>query len=157
MTGEIEREPDSLLLARPSLERLLNALLVRAPQRRMALGMVGIELEDLKGCVERLGPAPAQAAFAKLARDLRARVRGTDEIGRLGASQMAALLVGCEPHVLGAVGERLHHALDGREIGETPGALRASVGVAIVCAHPRPGGPSAGALLSELCGALERR
>jgi diguanylate cyclase (GGDEF)-like protein len=157
MTGEIEREADSLLLSRHSFERLLNALLVRAPQRRVALGLIGVELEDWKSHVERLGETDARAALAKLARDLRKRVRGTDELGRLGASQVGVLLVGCEAHVLGGVGERLHHALDGRELGEAPGVLRASVGVSIVCAHPRAGGPNAAALLHELSGALERR
>src|SRR5262245_6298631 len=81
LSGQIEREIDSLLLARASLDRLLNALLVRAPQRRSALGLIGVELEDWKVQRDRIGEAPAKNAFAQLARELRQRVRSSDELG----------------------------------------------------------------------------
>ena len=157
LSGQIEREIDSLLLVRSSLDRLLNALLVRAPQRRSALGLVGIELEDWKAQSDRLGPAHARNAFAQLARELRSRVRSSDEVGRLGDGQIAVVLLGCEAHVLGGVAERLRLALDGRLLGEVGETLRASLQVAIVPAYPRTGGPSAAALLTELSGSLERR
>jgi GGDEF domain-containing protein len=157
LSGQIEREVDSLLLARASLDRLLNALLVRAPQRRSALGLVGIELEDWKSQSERLGPTPARSAFAQLARELRQKVRSSDELGRLGDGQIAVVLLGCEAHVLGGVAERLRLALDGRVLGGVGQTLRASLSIAIVPAYPRAGGPSAAALLTELTGGLERR
>src|SRR5262245_413502 len=157
LSGQIEREIDSLLLARASLDRLLNALLVRAPQRRSALGLVGIELEDWKTQSERLGADPARQAFAQLAREVRGKVRSSDELGRLGDGQIAVVLLGCEAHVLGGVAERLRLALEGRVLGEVGETLRASRSVAIVPAYPRAGGPSAGALLTELVGGLERR
>jgi diguanylate cyclase (GGDEF)-like protein len=154
LSGQIEREVDSLLLARAALDRLLNALLVRAPQRRSALGLVGIEIEDWKAQADRLGQATARKAFAQLARELRQRVRTSDELGRLGDGQIAVVLVGCEAHVLGGVAERLRLALDGRVLGEVGDTLRASLSVAIVPAYPRAGGPSAAALLTELTSAL---
>src|SRR5262245_56398072 len=157
LSGQIEREIDSLLLVRASLDRMLNALLVRAPQRRSALGLVGIELEDWKALCDRLGHTPARNAFAQLARELRVRVRSSDELGRLGEGQIAILLLGCEAHVLGNVAERLRHALDGRVLGEVGDSLRASLSVATVPAYPRAGGPSAAALLTELGTGLERR
>lgn len=157
LSGQIEREIDSLLLVRASLDRLLNALLVRAPQRRSALGLVGVEIEDWKAHSERLGQVSARNAFAQLARELRQRVRGSDELGRLGDGQIALVLLGCEAHVLGGVAERLRLALDGRMLGDVGETLRASLSIAIVPAYPRAGGPSAGALLTELVGGLERR
>jgi len=157
LSGQIEREIDSLLLVRSSLDRMLNALLVRAPQRRSALGLVGVEVEDWKAQTDRLGDAPARNAFAQLARELRARVRSSDELGRLADGQIAILLLGCEPHVLGGVAERLRLALDGRVLGDVGDNLRASLQVTIVPAYPRAGGPSAAALLTELSSGLERR
>ena len=154
LSAQIEREIDSLLLARASLDRLLNALLVRAPQRRSALGLVGLELEDWKSQSERMGPVPARNAFAQLARELRQKVRSSDELGRLGDGQIAVVLVGCEAHVLGGVAERLRLALDGRVLGDVGETLRASLSIAIVPAYPRAGGPSAAALLTELASGL---
>jgi GGDEF domain-containing protein len=157
LSGQLEREVDSLLLSRASLDRLLNALLVRAPQRRTSLGLVGIEVEEWKAQSERFEVASAGAAFAQLARELRQRVRASDELGRLGESSIAVVLLGCEAHVLGGVGERLRLALDGKVLGPVTDHLRVSLSVAMIPAHPRAGGPSAGALLTELSGALERR
>ncbi|MFI5314865.1 MAG: diguanylate cyclase domain-containing protein [Myxococcota bacterium] len=157
LSGQLERELDSLLLARSSLDRLLNALLVRAPQRRTSLGLLAIELEDWKTHTERIDAAAARAAFAQLARELRQRVRSSDELGRLGESTIAVVLLGCEAHVIGAVAERLRLALDGKVLGQVSENLRASLSVAAVPAYPRAGGPSASALLTELLGALERR
>lgn len=157
LSGQLEREMDSLLLGRSSLDRLLNALLVRAPQRRLSLGLVGVELDEWKSHSERLQPDAARAAFAQLARELRQKVRASDELGRLGESSMAAVLLGCEPHVLGGVAERLRLAFDGKLLGPAAHDFRISLIVASVPAHPRAGGPSAAALLAELCGALERR
>jgi len=157
LSGQLEREMDSLLLSRSSLDRLLNALLVRAPQRRTSVGLVAIELDDWKMHAERLDEVAARAAFAQLARELRQRVRSSDELGRLGESSIAAVLLGCEAHVLGSVAERLRLALDGKVLGQVSENLRASLTVAIVPAYPRAGGPSASALLTELSGALERR
>jgi diguanylate cyclase (GGDEF)-like protein len=157
LSGQLERELDSLLLSRSSLDRLLNALLVRAPQRRTSLGLVAVELDDWKSVSERLDPPAARAAFAQLARELRQRVRSSDELGRLGESSIAIVLLSCEAHVLGSVAERLRLSLDGKPLVQTADALRASLSVAIVPAYPRAGGPSASALLTELSGALERR
>src|SRR5262249_59306125 len=125
LSGQIEREIDSLLLVRSSLDRMLNALLVRAPQRRSALGLVGVEVDDWKAQSDRLGLAPARSAFAQLARELRARVRSSDELGRLADGQIAILLLGCEPHVLGGVAERLRPGPHGRGRGDVGGTLRA--------------------------------
>ncbi len=157
LSGQLERELDSLLLSRSSLDRLLNALLVRAPQRRTSVGLVAIELDDWKSQTERLEANTARAAFAQLARELRQRVRSSDELGRLGESSIAVILLGCEPHVLPNVGERLRLALDGKPLAQISEGVRASLNVAALPAYPRTGGPNAGALLTELSGALERR
>lgn len=157
LSGQLERELDSLLLSRSSLDRLLNALLVRAPQRRTALGLVGVEFDEWKSSSAELAPADARVAFSELARELRRKVRSSDELGRLGESSVALVLPGCEAHVLGNVAERLRLALDGKLVGPVGKQLRIAVTVAIVPAYPRAGGPSAGALLTELCDALERR
>jgi diguanylate cyclase (GGDEF)-like protein len=157
LSGQLERELDSLLLSRSSLDRLLNALLVRAPQRRMSVGLVAIEVDDWKTQRERLDAPTAHAAFVHLGRELRQRVRSSDELGRLGESSIAIVLLGCEAHVLGSVAERLRLALDGKPLVQSADAVRASLSVAITPAYPRPGGPSASALLTELSGALERR
>ncbi|HTO69646.1 MAG TPA: diguanylate cyclase [Myxococcota bacterium] len=157
LSGQLDRELDTLLLARASLDRLLNALLVRAPQRRTALGLAAFELDDWKASSSRVEPSAARAAFSQLARELRQRVRSSDELGRIGESSICIVLLGCEAHVLANVAERLRLGLDGKPLGAPTDGLHASLSVAVVSAYPRHGGPSAQALVAELCGALERR
>jgi GGDEF domain-containing protein len=155
LAGELSREDDSALLTRASLERLLDALLPSARQRRAAVGLVALHLEDWKELCERAGTGAFLVAFAAITRELRRRARSSDEIGRLGEAQIAMILPGCEPPDLSSVATRFRLALEGRELVAGDERTRLSaIGVELL-ACPRSGNPGAVELLAELEALLE--
>ena len=156
MEPQLEREPDSPLLVRSSLEALLGAFVTRAQHRRGAVGLVVFELEDWKSIHDRVGASAFESSFADLGRELRRRVRASDELGRLGEAQMAAILPGCELEALYAVSERLRLSLEARELPLAPQPIRPAFATAWLSAAPRPAGTSPLDLLEELIDALER-
>lgn len=151
----LEREPGSPLLIRSSLELLLGAFITRAQQRRGEIGLVVFELESWKPLQESAGARELESAFAKIGQELRRRLRASDDVGRLGEAQIAAILPGCEEQSLGAVAERLRLALESFELSLGSRELRPSFAVASIAA---PLGPSASAehVLQELTSALDR-
>ena len=153
---EFESDPASPLLVRASLEALLAAFATRAQHRRDALGLIAFELEDWKGLEERAGAPAFRTAFADLARELRLRVRASDEIGRLGEAQIAAILPGCELQALGSVSERLSLALEAHEFSLGAQPMRASIATAWIAVAPGPPSVAPGHLLEQLSSALEQ-
>jgi GGDEF domain-containing protein len=150
------REPGSPLLLRTSFEVLLGAFLARAQQRRTAVGLAVFELEDWKSHYERAGAPGFASTFAELARELRRRVRASDDLGRLNEGCIVVVLPGCEPQALGSVSERLRLTLEARELPFGPAPIRPSISVASLPASPRPGDSTATALLEELEALIQR-
>lgn len=156
LATSLEREPDSPLLVRSSLDTLLDAFVTRAQQRRGALGLIAFELEDWKALRERAGAAGFETAISALGRELRRRLRGSDELGRFGEGQIAAILPGCEPQALGGVSERLRATLEALELALGDQTVRPSITVGSLSASPRPGSSDPVRLLEELADALDR-
>jgi len=77
---------------------------------------VAFELEDWKQLHERAGEVGLAGVFAILGQELRCRIRASDELGRLGEAQVAAILPGCEEESLDAVAQRLRLVLEAREL-----------------------------------------
>jgi diguanylate cyclase (GGDEF)-like protein len=155
LAGSLEREPHSPLLVRASLGALLDAFIARAQQRRGALSLIAFEIEDWKALRERAGAAAFEASIAALGRDLRRRLRSSDEIGRFGEGQIAAVLPGCEPQAVGSVSERLRVALEALDL-VLADETRAAIIVASISASLRPGSSAPVRLLEELAEALDR-
>lgn len=155
MAQELAREPGSPLLVRGSLEALFGAFVALAQHRRGVIGLVAFELEDWKTVQERAGASVFESAFADLGRELRRCVRASDEIGRLGEAQLAAILPGCEQEVLGSVSERLCRSLEACELSLGPQPTRLAFAAASLSTASHPAGTSAARLLEELLGSLE--
>ena len=153
---ELVREPGSPLLVRASLEVLVGAFVTRAQQSRGAVGLVALELEDGKLLQERAGESASAGAFTGLARELRRRVRASDEIGRLGEARLAAILPGCEEESLDAVAQRLRLALEACELSLGDEPFRPTIATAWLAAPPGPVPSIPARLLEELEIALER-
>jgi GGDEF domain-containing protein len=156
LAGEIEREPGSPLLVRASFERLLAAFATRAQQTREALGLVAFELEDWKGSRERAGASAFASAFAGMGHELRRRVRASDELGRLGEGQLAAVLPGCDEGSLDSVSKRLRLVLESRELALGGQSSCPTFVTAWLAAPLGPTPASAAGPLDELGSALER-
>lgn len=150
------REPGSPLLLRTSFEVLLEAFLMRAQQRRTAVGLAAFELEDWKSHYERAGAEAFAARFADLAGELRRRVRASDDLGRLGEGSIVAVLPGCEPQALGSVAERLRLTLEARELPFGLAPVRPTISVVSLPASPRMGHATATRLLEELESLVQR-
>ncbi len=156
LAAELEREPGSPLLLRASLEMLLGAFLTSAQQRRGAVGLVAFELEDWKTHHERAGEPAFASVFTDLGRELRRRVRASDELGRLGEAQIAAILPGCERESLDGVSERLRLALEALDLSLGREPFRPALVTAWLAAPPGPGTTTPARLLEVLAHALER-
>jgi GGDEF domain-containing protein len=156
LEAQLVREPGSPLLARTSLELLLGAFATRAQQSRGALGLVAFELEDWKLAHERAGEAAFAGAFAELAQELRCRLRSSDELGRLGEAQIAAVLPGCDEASLDSVAHRLRGVLEARELTLGSEVLRPLITTAWLAAPAGPVAATASRLLEDLAIALER-
>ncbi len=148
--GGLEREPGSNLLVRASLEALLGAFVSRAQQRRGAVGLASFEIEDWKALDERMGGQGVAAALTQISLELRRRVRGSDDLGRLGEARIVAILPGCEPPALATVTERLRHHLESRELAIGDSRVRLAIGAVSLSAAPRTGTPTPARLLEEL-------
>jgi GGDEF domain-containing protein len=150
------READSTLLARSSLEDVVGAFAVHAHESRSALGLVVFELEDWKTVHESAGAEGFAHAFASLGQELRRRVRASDELGRLGEAQIAAVLPGCEEGSLDAVAHRLRGVLEARELPVPCEPCRPMFATAWIAAPIGPVATTSERLLEDLAAALER-
>ena len=155
LATELARESDGVLLTRPSFEKLLDALLRSARQRRTPIGLVAMHFDDWKELGERVGVAALELTLGGFLRDLRRRARESDELGRLGEAQIALVLPGCEPPTLQSVATRFRLALEGREVVKGDERSRLSVLGVELPACPRGGNPGAAQLLAELDALLE--
>lgn len=150
------RETDSPLLVRRSLEDVIGAFAVHAHQSRSALGLVVFELDEWKTVRESAGDEASARVFGGLGQELRRRVRASDELGRFGEAQIAAVLPGCEESSLDAVAHRLRGVLEARELAVPCEPCRPTFTAAWISAPTGPAPASAVRLLDELAAALER-
>ena len=105
---------------------------------------------------ERAGESVLAGAFAGLGQELRRRLRPSDDLGRLGEAQIAAILPGCEEESLDGVAQRLRLALEACELRLGDEAFRPSIATAWLPAPPGSAPANPARLLEQLEDALER-
>jgi diguanylate cyclase (GGDEF)-like protein len=144
------------LLTRDSLQTLLDAFHRRARRSGTPIGLVLIEIEELKGLEAELGAPAIEELLAELARRLTDRLRRGDQLARLGHGQIAALAAGCGLDTLLHTAERLLVAIEGApvEVAGRPVRCRASIGVA--ASRPDRDGLDPRALLSLAGSSLDQ-
>ncbi|MGA0586553.1 diguanylate cyclase domain-containing protein [Dyella sp. KRB-257] len=127
MHDELTGLPNRRLFA-----RRLDAALSRARQRSERLVVLVIDMDDFKQINDTRGHATGDALLAAAAECLRARLRGTDTLARIGGDEFAAILPDVDSREAVAALVRklqaaLHHGLDvqGERI-----AVHASIGAA---------------------------
>jgi two-component system, cell cycle response regulator len=115
----------------------LDAMAGAARRHRRALGLLMVDVDELKAVNDRYGQAVGDLALKTVAERLRERVRGEDVVGRWDGEQFMVLLPGTDLEGAGQVANRL---LD--TVTETPvpiGSGRwAPVTVSIGCAATQP-------------------
>lgn len=155
LADELAREADGVLLTRGSFEKLLDAVLVRARERRSPIGLVALRFEDWKPLADRAGEDALVRALGEIARELRRRARSSDELGRIAQAEIALILPGCEEPALAVVATRIRLAVEGREVALAGARVRLSALAVEIAACPRNGNPGAAPLIAELEQALE--
>lgn len=96
------------------------------------LAVLMLDLDHFKAINDRYGHASGDRVIVDFARQCRAILRASDQIGRLGGEEFAALLPSTTPEDAYTVGERLRAAVEAAAVGsgETAIAYRVSIGIA---------------------------
>jgi diguanylate cyclase (GGDEF)-like protein len=126
---------------RTAFERNLTSSIAASTRRGEPLALLLFDLIGLGGINDRLGHAAGDAALAHLTTLLRANVRSTDELGRVGGSEIALLLTNAPDRPAVCVAEKLVRRLSERplQIGDTELTLRVRVAVTSLAPTERTG------------------
>jgi diguanylate cyclase (GGDEF)-like protein len=143
---EADHDPLTGLANRRSLERTLEAALVRAASRGRAVGVLMLDLDGFKAVNDRHGHAAGDEVLREVARRLRRSVRERDLVARLGGDEFVVVLtdLASMPDSV----ERVESAL-AEPFAGTDAPLRAAVGVAAF--------PADGATVADLLAAADRQ
>jgi diguanylate cyclase (GGDEF)-like protein len=144
------------LLTRSSFEMLLGAFHRLARQKHMSLGLLILEVEELKTLEERLGASAVELLIAELRTRIATQLRKTDMIARFADAQIAVLAPGCPPHALENAAQRLLSTVEAApvDIGDEVVDCRISIGLAATT--PDRDGRDPRALVSLASSALDQ-
>ncbi|MCP4003071.1 MAG: HDOD domain-containing protein [bacterium] len=146
------------LLQHRSMERLLEAYYARAGQRRCALGMLVLEIEQAKdpALSSENWPVVLEQILSELGDRLQRVIRDEDDLARYCVDKIAILMPDCGGEDLLPAGRRIREQIEFDEIefSGAPEGLRIVIGASFVV--PRSSRGEFGGLLESLDGALER-
>ncbi len=109
---------DSLtdLLNRRGLTRELDAELHRAARTGTQIGVLFADFDDFKSMNERFGHSGGDVALKEVGRRMKASLRSTDHLARIGGDEFLALLPAVERETLELVARRLHTSACGQAV-----------------------------------------
>lgn len=91
--------------------------------------LIYLDLDDLKGTNDRLGHAAGDAALRQVAETVRAHVRESDVVGRMGGDEFAVVLMQTDRASAVAKANALAALIQAGRAGATAAAIRISFGV----------------------------
>jgi diguanylate cyclase (GGDEF)-like protein/PAS domain S-box-containing protein len=109
----------------------LRAELARAQRLGYSVGLLMVDVDDLKSVNDRHGHLAGDALLKLVVEGLRHSTRETDWVARYGGDEFAVVLPGCPPDQLESVGEKLRRNVAERGIrlaGGEPLAITVSMG-----------------------------
>ena len=98
------------LLNRRGLARELDAELHRAARTGTQIGVLFADFDDFKNMNERFGHSGGDVALKEVGRRMKASLRATDHLARIGGDEFLALLPAVERETLGIIASRLHQS-----------------------------------------------
>jgi diguanylate cyclase (GGDEF)-like protein/PAS domain S-box-containing protein len=98
------------------LTQNLRAELARAARLRYSVGLLMVDVDNLKRVNDRYGHLVGDELLKSVVEGLRAVSRETDWIARYGGDEFAVVLPGCPPDQLQAVGEKLRRSVAERRL-----------------------------------------
>ena len=138
--GLADRDALTPLLNRRAFVRELSRIQTFAQRYGSPASLVYFDLDDLKGVNDRLGHAAGDAALVHVAEMMRANLRESDAVGRLGGDEFGLLMLNAgleegreKARKLAAALEEAPFEWEGRSAG-----LGGSFGVRAFAAHTDP-------------------
>jgi len=104
---------------------LLNLEVQRARRMGYPVGLVIMDLDHFKQVNDRHGHPVGDQALSLIADELRARLRRTDVLGRLGGEEFGAILPGATLQEVEVVAEKVRHAV--QELPPLRGGMTAAL------------------------------
>lgn len=126
-----DRDALTPLLNRRALVRELGRIRTFAQRYGSAASLVYFDLDDLKSVNDRFGHAAGDAALQAVAERLRANVRDSDIVGRMGGDEFAVILVQADRATAEAKASSLARAVESEPLrfGDWTAPLHVSFGV----------------------------
>lgn len=126
-----DRDALTPLLNRRALVRELGRIRTFAQRYGSAASLVYFDLDDLKSVNDRFGHAAGDAALQAVAERLRANVRDSDIVGRMGGDEFAVILVQADQATAEAKASSLARAIEAEPLrfGDWTAPLHVSFGV----------------------------
>jgi diguanylate cyclase (GGDEF)-like protein len=140
------------LLSRDSFDTVLEAFFRRAREARSSLGVMLIELDELKA----LGSEVTSEVLREVRSRVEAQTRGSDVNARFGEDQVAVLIAGCWPSDLEHVAERIRVEVEGRPFVTRGAERNFSLAVGIATTTPHLDALDPRAFVRLACAALDR-
>ena len=128
---EREAQTDSLtgLYNHRYFHERLRRELTRASSEHGSVAVVMLDIDDFKKLNDVFGHAVGDEVLTRIGDSLRAAVRGTDVVCRIGGEEFAVIVPGAQPGHAVAVASRLADRVKGLEV-ELVGTIAVSVGIA---------------------------
>jgi diguanylate cyclase (GGDEF)-like protein len=126
-----DRDALTPLLNRRALVRELGRIRTFAQRYGSAASLAYFDLDDLKSVNDRFGHAAGDAALQAVAERLRANVRDSDIVGRMGGDEFAVILVQADQATAEAKASSLARAIEAEPLrfGDWTAPLHVSFGV----------------------------
>lgn len=156
LAGRLAKDPDAPLLPRGSFEILLEAYHAQARRSRRPLGLMRVELEDMKSVEDRFGSAAVDEAMAQVADRILHQMRSEDRLGRFGAFEIAVLVSGCPSEALRSAAERVRQSIERSPLELSHGSFQCSAMIGLASSEPHRDGLDPRALSLLAASALDR-
>jgi diguanylate cyclase (GGDEF)-like protein len=128
---ELQAQTDSLtgLYNHRYFHEALRAELTRASRNRGSVGLLMLDIDDFKKVNDVYGHGIGDQVLHELADQLKASVRGSDVVCRLGGEEFGVIMGGCSARDASGLAKRLTERLSELDFGP-PGKITVSIGVA---------------------------
>jgi diguanylate cyclase (GGDEF)-like protein len=128
---ELQAQTDSLtsLFNHRYFHEALRAELTRASRNRSSVGLLMLDIDDFKKVNDIYGHGTGDQVLRELAEQLKAAVRASDVVCRLGGEEFGVIMGSCGARDAIGLAKRLTRRLGETDFG-APGKITVSVGVA---------------------------
>ena len=155
-SGPENVDPETGLLSRLAFEQLLEAYHRRARENHRPVGLIIVEIANLKAIAEHNGPEVAREALARIGERAAELIRHSDHCARLNENQIAVLAPGCSAPNLIQAAERIRFGLENEALDTSAGPLSCQLVVGLASMTPHKDAIDPHTLLRFAASAVDR-